>query len=493
LSGEAEAWLAERSQGVIETSCAKVFLAGETAFKIKKPVDFGFLDFTTLEKRGRAIARELAFNKASAPDIYRATRRLTRTARGGLEFDGPGEVVEHVLEMRRFDENATLAGKPEALTGDLAEELGRIVARAHADAPTRPASEGVGYPIRSNAKVLRALVPRLDAGAIEALVAATDAELVRLSPWLEARKAAGFQRRCHGDLHLGNVLLEAGRPVLFDCIEFNDDLSDIDVLYDLAFLLMDLDFRGRGDAGVRVLSAYLDEAGRLFPPDPWRGLAALPLFMSVRAAVRAHVSAHAGEAETARAYLDKAQTHLSPPPAVLTAVGGRSGTGKTVLARLAAPRLGPAPGAVILRTDEIRKCIWGAGAHEVLPDAAYATEVTGRTYETLFDDAARALAAGRGVVLDATFLDPALRARAAETARAAGVSFQGVWLEAPAEVLRARVAGRRGDASDATVAILEAQLSTEAGLMDWTVLDASGAPERVAQAWGRVAQRQSSL
>jgi predicted kinase len=178
---------------------------------------------------------------------------------------------------------------------------------------------------------------------------------------------------------------------------------------------------------------------------------------------------------------------------VLTAVGGRSGTGKTVLARLAAPRLGPAPGAVILRTDEIRKRIWGAAAHEALPDAAYAADVTRRTYQALFDEAAHALAAGRGVVLDATFLDPALRARAAETARAAGVSFQGVWLEAPAEVLRARVAGRRGDASDATVAILEAQLSTEAGLMDWTVLDASGAPDRVAAAWSRVAQRPASL
>jgi len=495
LSDQAEvaAWLAGRSEGVIQTSCAQVFLAGDIAFKLKRPVDFGFLDFTTLERRRWALERELAFNAPAAPDIYRAVRKITRMKGGGLEFDGSGSVVDYVLEMRRFDETAVLSARPEALDGDLAEALGRTVAQAHVDAPLRPKAVGLPYPIGSNAALLRDLAPRLGAERVEALITATDAELARQGPLLEARRAAGFVRRCHADLHLGNILLEAGRPVLFDCIEFNDAISDIDVLYDLAFLLMDLDFRGRRDAAVRAISAYLDEAARTFPPTHWDGLAALPLMMSVRAAVRAHVSAHAGDLAAGSSYLDAALAHLSPAAPTLLAVGGRSGSGKSVFARLAAPRLGPAPGAVILRTDEVRKRLAGAAAHEPLPAAAYATDMTRRTYDAFFADAGRALAAGRSVVLDATFLDAGLRDRATKTARAAGVAFQGVWLEAPAGTLAARIAARRSDASDATVATLEGQLAVDPGPMDWTVLDASGPPEGIAAAWARVAYSEADL
>lgn len=488
INSDVAAWFAARADRVMETSCAQVFLAGDSAFKVKLPVDFGFLDFTTLEGRRWAIERELEFNRASAPDIYRAVRRVTRAAGGGFELDGTGETVEYALEMRRFDEDAVLSAQPEALDGDLAESLGRTVARSHAAAPLRTTAVGLSYPIRSNAGLLRDLAPRLGADRVEALIAATDAELAARTPLLEARRAAGLVRRCHGDLHLGNVLLEAGRPVLFDCIEFNDALSDIDVLYDLAFLLMDLDFRGRRDAAVRVQSAWLDEAARCFPPEFWDGLTALPLMMSVRAAVRCHVSFHGGKMDAASAYLDAALAHLSPAAPILLAVGGRSGSGKSVFARLAAARLGPAPGAVILRTDETRKRIAGAAADAPLPQAAYAAEMTARTYDALFDAAARALAAGRSVVLDATFLDAALRERAAELGRLAGVTLQGVWLDAPAKVLTARVAGRRGDASDATVETLKAQLAQDPGATDWRIVDASGAPDEVIETWARVAQ-----
>jgi aminoglycoside phosphotransferase family enzyme/predicted kinase len=486
--GEVADWFAARAERVMETSCAQVFLAGETAFKVKLPVDFGFLDFTTLEGRRWAIERELEFNRASAPDIYRAVRRITRKPGGGFELDGPGEVVEYALEMRRFDEDAVLSARPEALDGDLAEALGRTVARTHAAAPVRAVAEGLAYPIRSNAALLRGLADRLDADKVEALISATDAELAGRGPLLDVRRTAGFLRRCHGDLHLGNILLEDGRPVLFDCIEFNDALSDIDVLYDLAFLLMDLDFRERRDAAVRVQSAYLDEASRSFSPALWDGLAALPLMMSVRAAVRCHVSAHGGDLEASRAYLDAALAHLSPPSPTLLAVGGRSGTGKSVFARLAAPRLGPAPGAVILRTDEVRKRLAGAAANDPLPPSAYAPDMTARTYDALFDAAARALAAGRSVVLDATFLDPALRQRVAELGRDAGVALQRVWLDAPIEVLTARVAGRRGDASDATVETLKAHFDQAADPSDWLIVDASGPPAKIVETWAGVSE-----
>lgn len=482
LQAEAGAWLEARSERVIETALARVFLTPDAVFKQKRAVRFDYVDFTTPAQRHEALARELAFNRGTALDIYRGVRRITRAAGGGLEFDGRGELVEQVLEMRRFPDDAVLAGNPDALDGAMAETLGRTIARMHAGAPQR-ASSGLAYTVPSNAAVLRGLAAELGGAAVEALIGATTAEYARQRPLLEARAAGGFSRRCHGDLHLGNILVEQGRPVPFDCIEFNDALSDIDVLYDLAFLLMDLDFRGRRAAAVRVLSGYLDEAARSFSPALWEGLAALPLMLSVRAAVRAHVCAHSREAELADRYLAAAQAHLAPAAALLAAVGGLSGSGKSSLAREIAPALGAAPGAVILRSDEIRKRQAGVGPTEPAPRSAYTAEADAAVFATLFATAQALLKAGRAVVLDATFMRPELRARAAAVAAAAGVAFHGLWLEAPAEALAARVAARSGDASDADLAVLRSQLTRDLGAIHWRVLDASGPPEAIAQAW----------
>jgi aminoglycoside phosphotransferase family enzyme/predicted kinase len=480
--GEAGAWLAGQAERVVETALARVFLTPGAAFKQKRAVNFDYVDFTTPEQRLWALQRELAFNRATAPDIYRAVRKITRRADGGLEFDGAGEALDQVLEMRRFPDEAVLSTTPEALDGEMAEALGRAVARIHAEAPPRSVS-GLAYTVPSNAHVLAELAADLGAADTARLVAATQAEYDRRRPLLDARAQAGFSRRCHGDLHLGNILVENGRPVLFDCIEFNDALSDIDVLYDLAFLLMDLDFRGRRGPAVRVLSGWLDEAARCFAPMLWEGLAALPLMLSVRAAVRAHVSAHSGEAALGWRYLAAALAHLAPAPPVLVAVGGRSGSGKSSLARGVAPALGASPGAVILRSDEIRKRQAGLAPAERAPQEAYTAAADAAVFEALFATAAALLAAGRAVVLDATFLRPELRERAERVARAAGAPFHGLWLEAPAEVLEARVRGRRGDASDAGVEVLRAQLVVDAGPTGWTVLDAAPPVERTAQAW----------
>ncbi|HEX5775404.1 MAG TPA: phosphotransferase, partial [Caulobacteraceae bacterium] len=193
----------------METHCARVYLAGGTAWKVKRSVDLGYLDFSTLENRRWALERELAFNKAAGPDIYRAVRRLTRTS-DGYEFDGNGEVVEYVLEMRRFDEKAVLDVAPGTLDGDIAEALGRTVARLHAGAPLSAAggAEGLGYTIDSNAAHLRALAPRLGEEAVERLIEGTARAFAAAAPLLDGRRARGFSRRCHGDLHLGNILLE---------------------------------------------------------------------------------------------------------------------------------------------------------------------------------------------------------------------------------------------------------------------------------------------
>ena len=366
-------WLEARAERKIETGCAWVFLAGDTAWKVKKRVDLGFLDYSTLERRLWALERELRFNRAAASDIYRAVRAITRNAAGELEMDGAGPPVEYALEMRRFDEGAVLSAQPWAIDGALAEALGRAVAAAHANAEPRPDGGGgkaLKYTIDSNAKLLRELSPMLGHERVEALLAATAAAFDAQAALLDARRVAGFARRCHADLHLGNILLENGAPVLFDCIEFNDILSDIDIQYDLAFLLMDLDFRRRRDAGVRVLSAYLDEGLRNLGGDLLGGLATLPLMMSVRAAVRAHVQAHSGDLEAACAYLEAGLEHLSPPPPRLVAVGGLSGSGKSTFARLIAPGLGASPGAVVLRTDEVRKRLLGVRPEAGLPASA---------------------------------------------------------------------------------------------------------------------------
>jgi hypothetical protein len=487
-SEEAElvAWLKARSERAIETACARIFLAGDVAWKLKRNVDLGYADFSTAERRKWALERELEFNRAAAPDIYRRVRTLTREPGGGFAWDGAGEVADYALEMRRFDDGAVLAANPGAVDGEMADALGRTIAGFHAKAPLRPKGgwPAMEFTVNSNARLLRDLSGKLDQQRVEIMVALTAAELESRRPLLQARAAAGFARRCHGDLHLANILVENGKPVLFDCIEFNDLLSDLDVQFDLAFLLMDLDFRGRRDAAVRVLSAYLDAAARHFPAQLWEGLAGLPLMLSVRAGVRAHVSAHCGDLAMARAYVEAAIAHLAPPPPVLAAVGGFSGSGKSAFARAIAPGLGASPGAVVLRTDEARKRLAGAGPVDRLAREIYTPEFYAQVYDTVLSAAEVLLKAGRAVVLDATFTAPALRARAEALAASLGAPFRGVWLEAPVEVLEARVSSRVGDASDATLEVLHDQLARHGGdSVPWTRVDATRPTDEAAAAW----------
>jgi len=458
----------------IDTPISKVFLFADRALKRKKPVDFGFLDFTTLDKRRAISVRELALNRLTAPDIYRGLHAVLPDGSGGFRlapFETEG-ALDYVLEMRRFDETAVLSECPGRVDGALAETLGREVARFHGRAALGTAgggAEGLNYVLRSNADHLRHLAAGLGAAEVERLIAATGAAFAAARPLLDQRLTQGFVRVCHGDLHLGNLLLEEGRVVLFDRIEFNDRLIEIDVLYDLAFVLMDLSFRGRGDAANRVLNGWLDEAARVFPVDAlMQGLSLLPLVQSVRAAVRAHVSGHNGDITAARAYLAAALSHLERPPARLFCIGGLAGSGKSTLARALAPTLGAAPGAVILRTDEIRKRLFGQAPTEPLGPEAYAAEADAKVHGALFDAARQCLQAGVSVILDATFRDATRRAEALALAPFA----TGLWLDAPADVLRARVGARTNDASDADLAVLERQLVSGVSAPEWRRMDA---------------------
>jgi len=404
-------WLREGAGGsepcerVIETSISWVFLFRDRALKLKKPIDLGFLDFTSLAKRHWAALREVAFNRATAPSIYQGVRAITRED-GSFAMDGAGVVADWVVEMRRFADKAVLSDNLGAIDGEFAESLGRRIAQFHLGAAVGSAgggAAGLRFVLESNARQLRAL--RID--GVEAVVAETKRELGQVARLLDRRLANDFVRCCHGDLHLGNILLENGEAVLFDCIEFSDAMREIDVLYDLAFLLMDLDFRGLRPMANRVLNAWLDEAAHAFDGSAWKGLRALPLFQSVRAAVRAHVTAREGDIGRARRYLRAAHGYLAEFRPVLVAVGGLSGSGKTTYARSVAPALGGAPGAVILRSDEVRKRLWGRAPTQKLPQAAYTEEATAAVYAEVFAIASRCLAAGRAVVIDAVFLEAA--------------------------------------------------------------------------------------
>ena len=344
----------------------------------------------------------------------------------------------------------------------------------HAQAPVRHA-DGATLIAEILDELDAAFAPRADAlgpDRVRAFAEQARAAWEAVAPLLTARTGEGRVRRGHSDLHLGNIVLLEGRPVPFDALEFDERLGTCDVLYDLAFLVMDLLHRGLHPQANAVFNRYL------FETRDEAGLAAFPLFLAVRAAIRAMVEAQTAEAagrpvpEAARRYLDDAAGFMAPAGTRMVAVGGRSGTGKTTLARALAPDLGRAPGALHLRSDTERKALRGVDPLTPLPDDAYRPEVTEEVHIRLRHRAARALAAGQSVLLDATFLDQPARDSAEAVAREAGVPFRGLWLQATEDVLVDRVTARGRDASDADARVVRAQ--REAGPDGWTPLRAGG-------------------
>ena len=468
----------------VDTHAAAVFLAGQRVLKIKRAVRFPFLDFSTLNKRKAACEAELAVNRPYAPAIYKRVVAITREADGRLTLGGTGEPVEWALEMARFDETATLdhLAARGAIDDVLADKLGRAVAAAHAKAPHAAAfgfAAMLAEIVTQNDAELRETPALFPPDQVAALTQKTRAALERVQPLLTARERDGLVRRCHGDLHLGNIVLIDDAPVLFDAIEFDDRIATADVLYDLAFLLMDLIERGLAGAATIVLNRYLAATAREADLD---ALAALPLFLSMRAAIRAKVTAaraaHARdrvEAErSARDYFALACRLIDPPKPQLVAVGGLSGTGKSVLAAALAAHVPPLPGAVVLRSDLIRKQLMGAAETERLPPAAYTAEVTARVYAAMAERAKRALAAGHSAIADAVHARADERAAIARAA--GGAPFHGLFLTADLSTRVGRVGSRVADASDADAGIARQQEGYDLGLLDWVEVDASGTP-----------------
>ena len=455
-----------------ETHVSWIALVGPFAYKVKKPVHPDFLDYSTLEKRHAACLVELDLNRRWAPELYLGLSRLVR-APTGLSFDTDGEIVEYAVRMKRFDRAAELDQllARHAVEAHEVASLGAAIAGHHSLA-ARSAGE-FGSPaalLRAAAQNLATLRGAQPGHALDVLSEWTEQSWPDAGRHLEARRAAGRVRECHGDLHCQNVVRLHGRLVPFDGIDFDPALRNIDVASDIAFLVMDLEARGRPDLAMACLNAYLERSGDYAAGHCMRFL------LVYRALVRAKIAAlRVGQlggsaARTAAAesasYVAYAGSCARRPPGALVLMHGYSGSGKSTLAAA----LVPAWPAVQIRSDVLRRRLVpahaGHGVATATDEDRYAPGQVDRTYEQLALCAAGLLQAGLNVIADATFLEARRRAPFVELARQVGCPVLVVSCEASPEVLRERVAARRNDASEATLAVLERQLASGDPLPD---------------------------
>ena len=465
---DARAWPAGgRDRRRIDTHISSVVLAGQHAYKLKKPVDLGFLDFSALEDRRSACEEELRLNRRTAPQLYQAVCAVTGTI-DSPSIDGPGEAIDWAVRMQRFDPDAVLSNPrieiTSTLVDSLAEQVGRFHLAAHQAGDSSEFGTGAvaGDAMRRNFALIHSLLPGSD-GRLDALEAWTYGTLQRLADTLARRLAEGHVRECHGDLHLGNIALIDGQAVVFDAIEFNPGFRWIDTVSDLAFLVMDLHHRGMSGLAYRFLDRYLAHTG------DYAGLEVQQLYEVYRAMVRAKVAAIRRDQirdDDERAALDTefdgylalAERLSQPRRGALLITHGLSGSGKSHQAAML-PDVLP---AVRLRSDVERKRLLGIDARsDATAHGGYSPELTEQTYSRLAELAHRVIDAGYVAVVDATFLQQARRQRFRDLAEDARVPFLILDCDAPAEVLQERLRTRAAEASnvsDAGLEVLEMQL-----------------------------------
>lgn len=473
---------------VIETHISLIFLSGDKAYKLKRAVKLPYADFSTIDLRRRFCEAEVALNRRTSPEIYCGVRTITQSMDGRISFDGEGAVLDHVVEMHRFSQDRLFDHMAEhgQLTKELMEETAERIADFHTDAEvlhTGSGRDNLAAIIDINQAAFSG-VTLFSKAETESLTSLFRQELDRHAARLDARESAGMIRHCHGDLHLHNIFLGPFGPRMFDCIDFNDHLATSDILYDLAFLLMDLWHRGLPEFASVVVNRYLDRTA----DDAGFGL--MPFFLALRAAIRAHVGAtqlrDLGDktghgAEEAKAYRDLALALLQKREPVLVAIGGLSGCGKSTLAEAIAPHIGLAPGARLLESDRLRRAMLGHNRGMPMPPDAYSTEVSAKVYASLAAKAEQVLQTGGSVVANAVFARAEERAAIKRAAESQGVRFMGVWLEADPAILRARIEARPVADSDATVMVLEQQLARDLGEIRWSRVDAARPPTLIAR------------
>ena len=456
----------------IETHISHVFLVGDRAYKIMKPLDLGFLDFSTLERRRQGCEEEIRLNRRLAPSLYIGVVPITGTP-DRPRVGGTGPALEFAVQMYRFDQEALLDCRP--LTPELVDRLAARVATFHAEIPRAdPAShfgtpETVLAPMLENLRQIRQQVADLGrAESLDRLEAWTLERWRTLVPVIKRRREEGRVRECHGDMHRGNIALVDDEPLFFDALEFNPNLRWIDTASELAFLTMDLHEAGAADLAGRLLNRYLELGG------DYGALEVLDLYQVYRAMVRAKVLAiRLGQADLPAAevaehrldcarYLDLAMAYTRRRRPRLLLTCGLSGSGKSRLAS----RLREVLPIIHLRSDLERKRLFGLGPGEQprcgIGTGIYSPQATQQTYQRLLSLAESILGSGYDVIVDATFLGRRWRAAFHDLARHQNAGFVTLTLLAPMAILRERVAKRAtagGDASDATVPVLECQAS----------------------------------
>jgi uncharacterized protein len=473
---------------LLQTHISYVLLTGEFAYKIKKPTNFGFLDFTTLEKRHYFCQEELRLNQRLSPDLYLAVKAIAKAGdryRFTIETSDPSveSIVEYAVQMHEFPQEGLFshlfqAGK---LTPEMIRQLGVIVAEFHAIADTSSDIQNYGS---------RTAVQRVDANNFsisEAFIGRSQTQqqydetrafttqfFEHHADWFTQRQMDGKIRECHGDLHLNNVCLYQNKIQVFDCIEFSQDFRNIDVIYDAAFMVMDLEFQKRGDLANLFLNTYLEQTG-----DYWSA-ALLPLYLSMRAYIRGNVNALALDDPTiseidkthslqrSKDYYSLAWRYTRRSPGRLVIMSGLSGSGKSTVARQLAQPLN----AIHIRSDAVRKRLAGISLSApgdqdgIAESGIYTPEMTQLTYERMLELGIFLAQQGWSVILDAKYDRCNLRQAVLEAAQTAQIPIRIAQCTAPIGVLRDRLQHRTGDVSDATADLLDSQIRADEPLTE---------------------------
>ncbi len=463
---------------LIQTHASIVLLTGDIAYKLKKSVNFGFLDYSTVTKRQHFCEEEVRLNQRGAKELYLGVLPISKQG-DKYQFGNEGEIVDHAVKMVQFPQLALLSNMFESgqiTTSDL-EEVGQAVTLFHAQAQTSEYISSFGtvakirQSIDDNYRQTEKYVGRAQTQQqYTETKAYTDRFLLEHSQLFLDRIAGGFIRECHGDLHLRNICRWQTKILLFDCIEFNEPFRFVDTMYDVAFAVMDLEARGRKDLANRFLNAYVEQTG------DWAGLQVLPMYLSRQAYVRAKVTSfllddrgissedRAAAAEIAGNYYRQAWEYTRSKQGRLIMISGLSGSGKSTLGKQIAESLN----GVQIRSDAVRKHLGGISLLTKGDDSLYTPEMTASTYQQVLSLGAKIATQGFTVILDAKYDRQSLRAAVIDLAQSEGIQLDIIYCMAPENVLLDRLAQRTGDIADATVDLLASQ---QAAWEDFTLVE----------------------